>query len=209
MALFILAWNIALISGVLPLILFFSIGLNQRLSAWLLIPSWSRLLTLYFFATRWPLYLFSTTVTLITALMNWLPVFYLQWLDHVPHGRHHLHTIIVWNSPVQELISSVMASSLLLPAFGTLSLLLYFWFPSTFLLSRGRSSTTLGTRWHDFFISPFINISSICFILFIAFHSLFLRDRDSRKGTFCPFCVPIHLKKFSKVTLLSEKYQEF
>ena len=40
-------------------------------------------------------------------------------------------------------------------AFGTLSLLLYFQLPSTFLPSKGRSITTLGTRWHDFFIILF------------------------------------------------------
>ena len=33
LVLFIPAWNIALISGVLPLVLLFLIGLNQRLSA--------------------------------------------------------------------------------------------------------------------------------------------------------------------------------
>ena len=27
----------------------------------------------------------------------------------------------------------------------------------------------------------------------------FLRDADSRKGTLCPFCVPIHKKKKKKV----------
>ena len=55
-------------------------------------------------------------------------------------------TVIVWNSPRQELISLVMVSSLLLPACQTLSHLLYFWLPSTFLLSKGRSITTLETR---------------------------------------------------------------
>ena len=59
------------------------------------------------------------------------------------------------NSPMRELISSVMVPSPLLPAFGTLSLLLYFQLPSTFLPSKGRSITTLGTRWHDFFYYPF------------------------------------------------------
>ena len=97
-------------------------------------------------------YLFSTTITLVTALMNWLPVFHLQWLGHVPHVRQHLPTTIVWNSRMRELIGSVMVSSLLLPTFGTLSLPLYFWLPSTFLPSKGRSITTLGARWHDFFI---------------------------------------------------------
>ena len=34
--------------------------------------------------------------------------------------------------------------------------------------------------------------------LFYSFHCLsfsFLKDIDSRKGTLCPFCVPIHKKK--------------
>ena len=56
--LFVPAWNIALISGVLLLILLFSVGLNQRLSAWLVIPPWPRLLTLCLFAARWLLCLF-------------------------------------------------------------------------------------------------------------------------------------------------------
>ena len=149
--LYVSAWNIALISEILLLILLFSIGLNQRLSAWFVIPPWPQLLTLCLFAARWLLYLFSTTITLVTALKNWQPVFHLQWLGHIPHGRHHLPTTILWNSPMQELIGSVMVSSLLPPAFGTLSLLLYFWLPSTFFPSKDRSITTLGTRWHDFF----------------------------------------------------------
>ena len=99
----------------------------------------------------WLHYLFSTAITLGTVLMNCPPVFHLQWLGHVPHVRQHLPTTIVWNSPMRELIGSVMVSSLLLPTFGTLSLPLYFWLPSTFLPSKGRSITTLGARWHDFF----------------------------------------------------------
>ena len=87
--------------------------------------------------------------------MNWPPVFHLQWLGHVPHVRQHLPTTIVWNSPMRELIDSVMVSSLLFPTFGTLSLPLYFRLPSTFLLSKGRSTTTLGTRWHNFSITLF------------------------------------------------------
>ena len=112
------------------------------------------------------LYLFSTAITLVTALMNWKLVFHLQWLGHVPHDRHHLPTTILWNSPMQELTSSVMVSSLLLPAFGILSLLLYFWLPSTFLPSKGRSIITLRTRWHDFFFFFF-------FILFRYLINLF------------------------------------
>ena len=89
----------------------------------------------------------------------------------------------------EELISSVMVSSLLLPTFGALSLLLYFRHPSTFLPSK---------EGMIFFILPFLNILSICFILFTVFLFLFLRDTDSRKGTLCPFCVPIHRKKEKK-----------
>ena len=113
------------------------------------------LTSLCLFGARWLHYLSSTAITLVTALMNWPPVFHLQWLGHVPHVRQHLPITIVWNSPMQELIGSVMVSSLLLPTFGTLSLPLYFRHPSTFLPSKGRSITTLGTRWHDFFITLF------------------------------------------------------
>ena len=161
LVLFVPAWNIALISGVFPFILLFLIGLNQRLSAWLVIPPWPRLLTLCLFGASWLHYLFSTAITLVTVLMNWPPVFHLQWLGHVPHVRQHLFTTIVWNSPMRELIGSVMVSSLLLPTFRTLSLPLYFRLPSTFLPSKGRSITTLGARWHDFF---FITLFR-CFLL--------------------------------------------
>ena len=115
--------------------------------------------------------------------------------SHVPYGRHHLPTTIVWNSPMQELIGSVMVSSLLLPAFGTLSLLLCFQLPSAFLPSKGRSITTLRTKWHDFF---FYYLFRYFINLFYSFHCLsfpFLWDADSRKGTSCPFCVPIHKKE--------------
>ena len=77
--------------------------------------------------------------------MNWSPVFHLQWLSHVPHGRQHLPTTIVWNSPMRELISSAMVSSPLLPAFGTLSLL-YFRLPSTFQSLRYSSFGVVGPR---------------------------------------------------------------
>ena len=48
-------------------------------------------------------FLFSTAITLVTALMNWPPVFHLQWLGQVPHVKQHLPTTIVWNSPMREL----------------------------------------------------------------------------------------------------------
>ena len=151
--------NIALKPGVFPLILLFSIGLNQRLSAWLVIPPWPRLLTLCLFAARWLFCLFSTANTLVTTLINWPPVCHLQWLGHIPHGRNHLPTTIVRNSPKQELIGSLMVSSLLLPAFGTLSLLLYFQLPSTFLPSFKRQVYHhLMDRMAWFFLLHFLDI---------------------------------------------------
>ena len=60
-----------------------------------------------------------------------------------------------------------MVSPLLLPTFGTLSLLVYFQFPSTFLPSKGRSITTLGTRWDDIFLLLFF-----IFYKFVLFFSL-------------------------------------
>ena len=113
----------------------------------------------------------------LSALMNWPLVFHVQWLGHVPHVRKHLPTTNVWNSLMQELIGSVMVSSLLLPTFGTLSLPLYFRLPSTFLPSKGRPITTLGTRWHDFFITLFRYYINLIY----SFHCLFfhfLRDAD-------------------------------
>ena len=163
-------------------------------------PSLPQLLTLCLFAARWLHFLFSAAITLVTALMNWPPVFHLQWLDHVPHVGQHLPTTIVWNSPMRELIGSVMVSSPLLLAFGTLSLLLYFQLPSTFLPSNSMSITTLGTRWHDFFLLLFLDILQNCFILYITLLFLFSRDADSRKGSLCPFCVPSHKKKKKKKT---------
>ena len=128
--------------------------------------------------------------------MNWPPVFHLQWLGHVPHVRQHLLTIIVWNSPMRELIGSVMVSSLLLPTFGTLSLPLYFRLPSTFLPSKGRSIATLGTRWHDFFITLFKY-----FILFYSFYCLsfpFLEGCRLEKGHIVPVLCSHSLKKKKK-----------
>ena len=60
--------------------------------------------------------------------------------------------------------------------------------------SKGRSITTLGTRWHNFFYYSFRYFIKLFYSLhYTSF--LFSRDADSRKGTLCPFCVPIHKKK--------------
>ena len=140
-----------------------------------------RLLTLCLSGARWLHCLSSAAITLVTALMNWLPVFHLQRLGHVPHVWQHLPTTIVWNSPMQELIGSVMVSFLLLPICGTLSLPLYFQLPSTFLPSKGKSITTLGTKWHDFFIKFFRYFINLLY----SFHCLsfpFLEECRLEKG---------------------------
>ena len=56
------------------------------------------------------------------------------------------------------------------------------------------------------FLLPFLDILYFCFNLFIAFLFLFLflRDTDSRKGTLCPFCVPIHKKEKRKSLPIAE-----
>ena len=44
----------------------------------------------------------------------------------------------------------------------------------------------------------FITVIRYFIFLFYSFHCLsfpFPRDADSRKGSLCPFCVPIHKKK--------------
>ena len=41
----------------------------------------------------------------------------------------------------------------------------------------------------------FINFLDILYNCFITLLFLFSRDADLRKGTLCPFCIPIHKKK--------------
>ena len=93
-----------------------------------------------------------------------------------------------------------MVSCLLLPTFGTLSLPLYFQLPSTFLPLKGRSITTLGTRWHDFFITLFRCFIKLFYSFYYTSFPLFKGCR-LEKGSLCPFCVPIHKKKEKKKCL--------
>ena len=116
LALFVPAWNIALRSGVLSLLLFFLTRWNQRLSAWLTISPPLDL-------DSWPS---------IASLQGCFAIhFYHNYFGHCPDElaacipprmaqprstcQYHLHTIIVWNFLMQELIGSVMVSSPLLP----------------------------------------------------------------------------------------------
>ena len=51
----------------------------------------------------------------------------------------------------------------------------------------------------------FITIFRYFIFLFYSFHCLsfpFPRDADSRKGSLCPFCVPIHKKKRTPLLLI-------
>ena len=121
--------------------------------------------------------------------------------DHYGHTigeKINLNETLLWNSPMRELIGSVMVSSPLLFTFGTLSLLLYFWLPSTFLPSKGRSITTLGTRWNYFFFITRFRYFTIVLFFKLHFFFLFSRDADSRKGTLCPFCSHSYKKKKKK-----------
>ena len=123
LALLIPAWNIALVSGVLLLILLFSIWLPlDPLSLCRKVAS----LSLFY------LYYFGHCPDELAAC---IPPPVAQ-----PHStdRHQLTTIIVWNSPVHELIGTVMVSSLLLPAVEFSPIFCI----SRFLPSKGRSVTT-------------------------------------------------------------------
>ena len=104
-------------------------------------------------------------------------------------------TTIVWNSPIRELIGSVMVSSPLLLTFGTLSLLLYFRLPLTFLPSKGKSITTLGTRWQDFF-SFIILFRYFKIVLFFTFHFFsFSQGMQTRERAHCARSVFPFIKK--------------
>ena len=177
LALSIPAWNIAFISGVLLLLLLFLIELNQRLSAWLVNPPWLQLLTLNPFALRLLLFLFFYHCYFGHCSDEPSACFHLQWLGHIPSTKHLLSIIIVWNFPVQEQISSVTVSSPLLPAYGTLSHLLFFRLPSTFLHLKGKSITTIRTRRHDFFFFFFFFfVNFFLHICYFDFFSSFLLD---------------------------------
>ena len=116
---------------------------------------------------------------------------HLQWLGHVPHGRHHLPTTIVWNSNA----GINRFSDGFFPSTSCLwNSLPSFVFPASFNLpSKGMSITTLGTRWHDFFITLryFIN-------LFYSLHCLsfsFSWGCRLEKGHIVPVLCSIHKRK--------------
>ena len=94
---------------------------------------------------------------------------------------------------MRELIGSVMVSSPLLLTFGTLSLLLYFRLPS-----KGRSITTLGTRWHDFFFITSFRYFTI--VLFFTLHFFsFSHGMQTRERAHCARSVfPFIIKKKKK-----------
>ena len=104
----------------------------------------------------------SIAITLVAALMNWLPTIYVQWFGHIPQVRRNLSTIIVWKFPTQELTGSVS----FLPSTCCLwnSLRLFSQLPSTFIPSKGGSITTLGTRCNDF----------LCLFYFYLFFSTYV-----------------------------------
>ena len=128
--------------------------------------------------------------------MNWPPVFHLQWLGHVPHDRHHLPTTI---SPMRELIGSEIV-------FFPLELSPFFCISSFNLLpSKSRSINTLGTRWHDIFITLFRYFIK----LFYSFQCLsfpFLKGCRLEQGHIVPvLCSHSYLKKKKKKKKKSPK----
>ena len=190
LVLFVPAWNIALISVVLHIILLFLIRLNQRLFSWLMFPPWSRLLT--------PLSLRRKVAS--------LSLFYRCNFSHCseelaacippPMARPrstrqasfaHSCCVELSNERINRFSDSFFPSTPCL--WSSLPSV----FPASFNLSFFKRQVYhhLGTRWHDFFITVF----RYFMFLFYSFHCLsfpFPRDADSRKGALCPFCVPIH-----------------
>ena len=75
-------------------------------------------------------------------------------------------------------------------------------FPASFNLPSFKRQVYHHLRdrmaWFFFFLLLFLDILQN-FILYITVLFLFSRDADSRKGTLCPFCVPIHKKKKKKI----------
>ena len=76
--------------------------------------------------------------------------------------------------------------------------LLYFWLPLTFLPSKGRSTTTLRTKWHDFFLLPFLDILyKFVLFFFTAFLFLFL-GMQTQERAHCARSVFPFIKKKEK-----------
>ena len=98
--------------------------------------------------------------------------------------------------PSVPMIGSVMVSSPLLLTFGTLSLLLYFRLPLTFLPSKGRSITILGTRWHDFFFFSITRFRYFTIVLFFTLHFFsFSQGMQTRERAHCARSVFPFIKK--------------
>ena len=105
-------------------------------------------------------------------------------------------------SLADDLFGSVMVSSLPLPVFRTLSLL-YFQLPSNFLPSKGRSITTLGTRWYDFFFITLFRYFMNLFYSSLPFP--FFKECRLEKGHTAPFQCS-HSQKKNKRKLIKAKH---
>ena len=135
---------------------------------------------------RWLHFLFSTAITLVTALMNWPPVFHLLWLGHVPHVRQHLPTTIVWNSPMRELIGSVIFFPLYFPPLELSPLFCISSFLQPSFLQKAGLSPPQGLDGTIFF---FITLFRHFIKLFYSFHYTsfpFLKGCRLEKGHIVP-----------------------
>ena len=146
-----------------------------------------RLLTLSLSSPQGGFSIFSTAITLLTALMNWSPVFHLQWLVHIPHGRHpfaHNCCVELSNARINRFSDG--------------------FFPSTSRLWNSLPSNVFPASFHFpsfkrqvyhhlrdqmafiylfiFFFLAFLDILFIFFILSVAFLFLFLRDAILRRA---------------------------
>ena len=95
----------------------------------------------------------------------------------------------------------IFAASVYWKVFGTLSFLLYVRLPSTFLPSKNRSITTLGTRWHDFFFFFLDTLFRYFINMSYSFHYIsfpFLKGCRFEKGHIVPVLCSHSLNKTNK-----------
>ena len=186
--LFVPAWNIGLTSGVLPLILLFLIGLNQKptstldpLSLHRKVASISLFYHYYFghcsdelAACIPPPMARSSSTCQATFAHNYCVELSNARINRFSDGFFPSSSRL-WNS----LPSTVFPASFNLPSF------------------KRQVYHHLRDQMACFFflILLFLDILQNCFILYITLLFLFSKDADSRRGALCPFRVPINNKK--------------
>merc|ERR1712002_827380 len=191
--LYALVWSIVRISGGARLLLHCLTELSQRLSVLLTILHLPPHSTLFLYAVRLLLFLFSIDIILAVALSSWLIVYHHPESDPAIRDRRQMLTDILLALPTRGSIVLIIVFSHLLLNFGTLYLNLSFLTFTTFLRLKGRSINTCGEvdlfMLRNFFLVIFFSFIigfSSPFIPFFSFITLQLRlDKDIGCPSFC------------------------